>query len=214
MGSRHKRAIRITLIAAVFMLMPVGYLAYLYNDDITGEFGNLGSVPEFYINFENRSGGFTHFDTQRQITVAAILGTACAADCTAQTTAMTRLWQWTQDNLTEQYHDVPTPMPIRFVAMGESLPEALPQGWDAVLVQDAKQYLVPANPLSRPSFVVIDDAGRYRAQLGMEDDLMQEKMQRLLTKINTHQFLIHYLVKQTLMWEKAKKGELGSEPAS
>lgn len=211
MGHRHKRALRITLITAILMLMPIGYLAYLYHDDLTGEFGDLGAVPEFYLNFENRSGGFTHFDTQRQITVAAILGTSCATDCVAQITAMSHLWQWAQDNLTEKYHDVPTPLPIRFVAMGESLPQALPKGWDGVLVQDAKQYLVPPTvrgSASSPSFVVIDDVGRYRAQLAMEDVLTQEKMQRLLTKINTHQFLIHYLVKQTLMWEKAKKGQL------
>lgn len=211
MGNRHKRAIRITLITAVLALIPVAYLGYLYSKDLTGEFGDLGSVPEFFFNFENRSGGFTHFDTHRQVTVAAILGTSCATDCSAQSSAMNGLHMWVQENLTEQNHDIPTPLPIRFVAMGEALPKDLPQGWDGVLVEDKKQYLAPSAPVDQPSFVVIDDAGRYRAQLVMDEPLTQEKLHRLLGKINSHQFLIHYLVKQTLMWEKAKKGGYNPE---
>lgn len=208
MSSKHKKAIRVTIIVALLMLLPLGYLGYLYKQDLTGEFGDLGSVPEFYLNFANRSGGFTHFDTQRQITVAAILGQACTIDCKNQTEAMADLYRWVQENLTEKHHDVPTPLPIRFVTMAEALPTEIPEGWDAVHVEDIKQYLMPEETLAAPSFVVIDDAGRYRAQLNMTEPLTQEKMHRLLTKINSHQFLIHYLVKQTLMWEKAKKGQL------
>ncbi len=208
MSSKHKKAIRVTVITALIMLLPLGYLGYLYKRDLTGEFGDMGTVPEFYLNFENRSGGFTHFDTQRQITVAAILGQSCATDCQAQTSAMADLYRWVQENLTEKYHDVPTPLPIRFVTMAEALPAAAPEGWDTVHVQDPRQYLVPGEAMAAPSFVVIDDAGRYRAQLDMTEPMTREKMHRLLTKINSHQFLIHYLVKQSLMWEKAKKGQL------
>lgn len=212
MNKRHRKALGWTLFTALLAAGPIWYLANLHKNDVTADMGELGMAEEFFFTFTNKAGGFTHHDTRRQVTVIAVLPEACAEGCPEVKDKLASIVGYVKQHLTSQHKDVATPLPTRFLTMARFPGEQFAEGWDHVVLTPEEQPLLPPG-VTEAGLVVLDDASRYRAHIRYDDPQGDEKMQRLLAKITSHQYLVHYLVKQTLMWEKAKAQAKGNVPA-
>jgi hypothetical protein len=217
MQNNRKRALRVTLLVAFIAAIPLSYFAYLSFTTPALEVKNLGVVPQFSLHFSNNPIGMTHFDTERHPTVIAIVRDLCETGCESFARKMVDLEHWVEKHIKQDLPNVKDPSKIRLIAMGEG-PEFLrqmPAGWDLATAGDQQPYLIPPSFTDdkSPAFVVIDDSSFFRAYLPEQEDRLMDNLKVLITRITSHQYLMHYVAQQALMWQKAR-GRMRQESAT
>lgn len=207
MPSRHKRALITTGILAIVLLPLLGYLWWVRAQDVSADLKPLGPIPQFTYVLDDGSTVFTHSDAMLRITVLLQLKN-CQSPCAEYAQTMTDLVAWSEDALRPKNAEETPPQPISFLVMQRPphVMPAIPAGWRPLTLGADENFLAPASltESARDQFVVIDTNGVFRAALPADDPKAPEKLQHLLTKLTSSQFLFHYLAKQTLMWEKVR----------
>lgn len=211
MNERHKRALKRTLIVFALCAFPLWFFLRHQLQAVEPDTQGFGRIPKFTLTFANQPAGFTHFDTKEQLTVVAVLKDSCTsknhgdASCTETMQFLKKLKTWADEEL--RIHGTPKvamPLPLRFVIQTTEAIDSLPQDWAIVQMEDPTDpYLVPATKQDAPvpALVLIDDSGFYRAYEPIRPEAM-DIVQRELSRMSSHQYLLHYVTAQTLMWEK------------
>lgn len=208
MQKKQKRALQATILVALFAALPLVYFAYLTFTTPALEVRSLGVVPEFALSFSNNPVGMTHYDAERHPTVVAIVGDQCERGCGEMSQYLSTLASWVNESIRKDLPNVKDPSKIRLIAMGEGsqFESSMPPEWDLVNVNNGGEYLLPPawSGNHSPAFVVIDDSGFYRAYLPLSEPRLLENLKVLITRITSHQYLMHYVAQQALMWEKSR----------
>ncbi len=207
MSTKHRRAAITTGLIGSVLISLVAYLWWIRAQDVSADLRPLGPATDFSYVLDDGQNVFTRSDTLRRITVLLQLR-ACVAPCANEAELAKTLLSWSEVALRPKDPEDTPPQPINFIVMQRS-PHTLtatPEGWRSVTLDAKENFLLPpgnSNP-QHDTLVVVDASGVYRAVLATNDPLVTEKMQRLLAKLTSSQFLYHYLAKQTLMWEKLR----------
>ncbi|SMF21725.1 hypothetical protein [Pseudobacteriovorax antillogorgiicola] len=216
MKSRHSKALKVSLLVLVLGSLPILYLAKQYQENVVLDVTKFGVVPNFQMMFENNPKGMTHFDTERHSTVVLLTEDGCQATCPELVTQMQQIRDYYDQNLKGDVTDPNTPLSVRFVVQSKGGYEGFPSDWDHALMDEETAFLVPDVKKDGPfpAFVLIDDASFYRGFVPSNDPMLLEKLSTELTRMTSSQFLMHYVTKQTLMWNKVKGRDLKNEDAS
>ena len=206
---RHLKAARATLLVALVCFIPVFILWKVHVEDITEDWKSLGRVPDFSVALAENQQVFTQYDLKNHLTVFATFGTDCKEGCEAQARdIMAQLASWSRENLTEKNKDIPTPNPVRFIHLTDSGDVVPVKGWEKAIEHGNSDFFIPTTERqtegAMASLVIVDDDGYYRSLIPFDDSLGLEKAKRELSKLTSRQFLLKYLVHQTLMWERAR----------
>ena len=114
--------------------------------------------------------------------------------------------------------DSNTPRKARFIIQATEGIENLPGDWDhADMSVEGTPYLVPEVKMASgkvPAMVLVDDAGFYRGYVPFDDPQFHDKLTVELSRIVSHQYLLHYVTRQTLMWRKANGRDKGEASQS
>ncbi len=206
MNTRHKRALRATLIVALVCAGPMWFFYRESRKSVVPDVKRFGMVPDFVLNFVNQPVGLTSFDTQKHITLVAVLKDSCAQDCPETVKFLQQLKTWADAELRLHSAKITQPQPIRFVIQTQGATETLPQDWSIASMADDDVYLVPEPKKDAPvpAVVLIDDSGFYRAYQPLAEAGAETLLKQELTRMITQQYLLHYVAEQTLMWEKSK----------
>jgi hypothetical protein len=221
MNRKHRKAAKVAAIVGGIGLIPLLVLAYFYSTNIEVDADGLGVVPDFAYTFTNHSVGITHYDTERYPLVVAVLKDVCQPEmeakapvvsCEQAMSQLREIQDWVESHIKVQLVNVKNPHPLRLVAMSQGVVDAVPEGWNRVALQSGQRDLVPESrqQADYPAIVLIDDSSFFRAYVPFDDPRFFAKVTRELTRIVSHQYLMHYVTQQTLMWEKAR----GRRPAN
>lgn len=211
MNSRHKKATRVVVILAILFAAPYLYFAKLLKNHVSLDVEGMGRVGEFAYGFVNDPVGITHQDTKQYPLLVAILKDTCQESsdtCQRMLEQMNLLESWLSEKILVDQQYISTPRKLRLVAMvaENSAPQDLSDTWKLSLLSEGESYLVPENrkQAKYPAFVLIDDTGYYRGYVDLDDELLQEKLRKEISKIVTDQYLKHYVSKQSMMLRRAR----------
>lgn len=206
MNAKHLKAFRVTSLIFVLCLIPLLYLAKLYQDNVSLDVTGFGVVPEFAMMFKNNSKGMTHMDTEKHSTVLVVAKDHCAQGCTELVNQMKQIKSYYDQNLKGNVKDPNTPEPVRFIVQATAGWDKFPKDWDMAIMSEGVPYLVPSVKESGPfpAVVLVDDSSFYRGFVPSTDTELVVKVQTELERMKSTQFLMHYVAKQTLMWKKAR----------
>lgn len=207
MSANHRRAAITTGLIGIVLSSFIAYLWWIREQDVSAELKPLGRVSEFTYVLDDAESVFSHSDAMQRITVMLQLRN-CTTPCLDYQDFAKSLHSWSEDELRPKNPEDTPPQAINFIVMQDAKHQMqpVPEGWRALTLGADESYLAPSNypAVTEDSVVVIDASGVYRAVLPMSDSLAEAKLQRLLAKLTSSQFLYHYLAKQTLMWEKLR----------
>lgn len=206
MNPKHMKAFRVTTFVFILCLIPLLFLARLYQEKVSLDVTDFGVVPDFAMMFKNNPKGMTHADTEKHSTLVVIAKDHCASGCPKLVATMNELKSYYESNLKGDVKDPNTPEPVRFIVQASAGWEHLPKDWDHSLMIDGTPYLVPDVKKSGPfpAFVLVDDSSFYRGFVEANDPDLQLKLGKELVRMTSTQYLMHYVAKQTLMWKKAR----------
>lgn len=216
--SKHRKAIKATVIVAFLSMIPISILMYFHLTRHTIDLENFGAVPDFAYTFSNQPGGITHHDTERYPIVIAVLKNTCSAQasesaCEKAVASMNQLKLWVEERIHKKLPNVVNPPPLQLIAMteGPGLDATKVEGWRIIEVAEGGSYLVPEvrKNAAHPAYVVVDDSGFYRAYLPMAELENLEKLESVINQVVSNQHLMHYVGQQVLMWEKYKRRSKG-----
>ncbi len=207
MSNKHKRALFITVIVGAICAAPIYYLWKLNNLDRETLMSDLGSVPEFAYATSDGQSSFTHYDTFKRVTLLTLVNSGCQSSCLSDTlSALKSLKEWADAHLVNKNKNDSKPQEINFVVMTRTpAMETLAAGIKHVFLEPTEDFFIPGeNADDQSLFVIISQEGRFKAVLPALAKDTPQKSQRLLAKLTSDNYLLHYLTLQNLMWEKAK----------
>lgn len=220
MQQRTKKALMVSSLIGLISAIPLFYLAYLYKTQVEVDVEGMGVVPDFAYTFMNNPIGITHHDTEQYPMVVAILKDACdqeeeqqvSESCELMLSQMRTVEEWMTQHITVGQPHVANPRKLRLIAMAEGRLPEVSDNWSLAQIRPGQPYLVPENrkDAEYPAFVLIDDASFFRGYIPSSSPNALEKVRREVTRIVSHQYLMHYVTQQTLMWEKAR-GRAGKD---
>ncbi len=211
MNSRHKRAMKRTFLVFIACSYPLWFFYKYSRGNVDPERDGFGVVPQFTLTYANQAGGFTHYQTQRTLTVVAIVRDSCPQNCPETVAYLREFKTWADAELRLHATKMSQPKPIRFVIQTTGQLEGLPQDWAIVAMENDDPYLAPTNRQNAavPAIVLIDDNGFYRAYQPLKEPTTDSILRRELSRMISQQFLYHYVSEQALMWDKTKGPRAG-----
>ena len=205
--SKKPRAILITSIVSVFLIVPTAYLAWTTFQYHRRDQHILPATTAFAYPYADGKGALTHTDLQRQVTVIATL-VNCALGCVAELGTLSELKTWADQALKPKYKDGEAPSrPLAFVIMHTHQPIVAPAGWRSIVLTENEARLEPTiDPLppTANTLSIVDYDGYFRSQMPLNASLDVDATKRMLSRLAISQNLFDYVSRQTLMWEKAK----------
>ncbi|MFW7377606.1 MAG: hypothetical protein ACOH5I_02205 [Oligoflexus sp.] len=222
MDQKRKKALKVAGFTGFIVALPLFYLAYLYATNLKVDVTGMGIVPEFAYTFVNDPVGITQYDTEQYPMVVAILKDSCdvknegdafSSACQRMLEQMRNFEEWSAKHIEIGQRFVANPRKLRLIAMLEGQLPPISDRWSVAQLEEGMPYLVPENRRDAevPAFVLIDDSSFFRGYILSSHERAEEKLMRELSRIVSHQYLMHYVTQQTLMWEKAKGREIASE---
>jgi len=205
---KHLRAARFTAIIAAFTIPPVYWLAYLYANDVTKDLRDDGPVPAFTFVTDDGQSVFSKNETFRRVSLLTSVPQACQAACQVQVRErLMTLVTWSAKHLRNDNKHDPKPQDIGFIVFSQKPLAPLPPPVQHISLAAHEKFLLPATSTvdpNQPLFTVISQESHFRAVLPALADDTDEKLRRLLAKLTSQTYLLHYLTMQNLMWKKAK----------
>lgn len=202
---RKKKALKRALLALAICAIPLGYLAYKYQTNVTMDVENFGVAPEFTMIFHNNKLGMTHNDTLQHLTVVAVAKDHCKNGCPKFLKELEELRAFYEQELQARIGDRHAPRETRFVVQATEGLEFFPDTWLKADMSLGTPYLVPEVKKSSdfPAVVLIDDSSYFRGFASSGEAGFHSQLTRELTRMTSSRYLLHYVTQQTLMWQKA-----------
>ena len=188
---KHQKALKYTLLIAILLAIPMGYLIYLYSNDHVVSTEGMGRVEDYQYYFDNQQGGITTKDSERFIFLIGLLKDNCEKkNCEKEMMQLNNMKAWAEKALTERVGDIGNPPGIKYILMSSSSLK-VDKSWGVITPSKDQDYLVPKNHENSevPAYVLIDDYGFYRAYLPLSAEDSDDKVKKELTKMISNQFL-------------------------
>ena len=212
-----RRKIKAALMALMTLAVLAGPIVWIFltsNKLKSKDVRDFGAVPEFsYVANQGKS-AFLHFDTIRRVTLLLNLMPGAGEEGAKLALARwSKIKSWADLHLENPNPNDAKPQHINFVLMRSenSIEATVPLDVAAtteILLNEDEKFLFPSSVEAKKSsiheyWVVISQEGRFVACIPGNTHNLDDLLQRVLVRLTSETYLMHYLTLQSLTWRKA-----------